>query len=38
MAFAENVVQLLSDAGLGQARIEKLPMKPVCAVCVLAQR
>jgi ubiquinone/menaquinone biosynthesis C-methylase UbiE len=37
LAFAKRVVGLLEDAGLGDTRIEQLPMKSVCAVCVLAR-
>ena len=38
LAFAENVVRLLDDAGLTQSRIEQLPIEPVGAVCVLARK
>jgi ubiquinone/menaquinone biosynthesis C-methylase UbiE len=38
MAHAEHLVQLLERAGITQTRIEKLPLEPVCAVCVLARK
>ena len=38
LAFAEKLVGLLQDAGLSHARIEKLPLEPACAVCVLATK
>jgi len=36
MAFADTVVELLESVGLVHVRTEKLPLRPVCAVCVLA--
>jgi trans-aconitate methyltransferase len=36
MAFGKKVARLLETAGLTRIRIEKLPMEPVCAICVLA--
>lgn len=38
LAFGEKVAGLLKATGLVNIRIEKLPMEPVCAVCVLAER
>lgn len=38
MTFAENVAHLLEGAGLTQTRIEKLPLEPAGAVCVLARK
>jgi SAM-dependent methyltransferase len=38
LVFAEKVVRLLESAGLTQTRIEKLPLAPVGAVCVLARK
>lgn len=38
LAFAEKLVCLLHDAGLAHTRIEKLPLQPACAVCVLATK
>ena len=37
-AFARRVADLLTGVGLTDLRIEKLPMAPVCAVCVRAQK
>ena len=37
-AFAEKVAGLLEATGLTYVRIEKLPIDPVCAKCVLAQK
>ena len=36
LAFGEKVASLLKGVGLTGIRIEKLPLEPVCAVCVLA--
>lgn len=36
--FGQRASRLLEAAGLTDARIETLPLKPVCAVCVLARR
>ncbi len=38
LAFGERVAGLLKTTGLVNIRTEKLPMEPVCAVCVLAER
>ena len=38
LEFGNHLAELLRDAGLDSIRIETLPLKPVCAVCVLARR
>jgi len=38
LAFAGQLTQLLSRAGLTNTRVEELPMTPVPAICVLASR
>lgn len=38
LAFADQVVALLAVAGLTRTRTEILPLEPVPAICVLAQR
>jgi SAM-dependent methyltransferase len=38
LAFADKVADLMRDVGLTQIRMEKLPMQPVCAICVLARK
>jgi len=38
LAFGNKVADLLQRSGLAKTRIETLPLRPVCAVCVLGQR
>ena len=38
LRFAEKVAGFMEDVGLVDLRIEKLPMQPACAMCVLGKK
>lgn len=37
-AFADRVADLLRTLGLQEIRIERLDLKPVCAMCVIGRK